>query len=208
MKNDLLLFGLTWVLIGGVNWATADTKSSVESYLKKNDFYSRSNVEYLLKGKVIANSDVDSPDKDTQTMWTKASAFHSRDCKPVLAKLSRYEDYSKYMSFIEYSTYVNGVINMRLKISLIPMAFDFTMKMPRIDKPGLYPFVFSAGILKGLTGTLDILEIDKRCFLFAKIDWKGKNLGYADFLMENFFTTVAKLGLEKVFSITGHRNQS
>jgi predicted transcriptional regulator len=180
-------------------------KAPVEKLLKEKNIFTRSNLNYVLAGKVIANSKVENLPKKKQKMRTTVAAVHSKKCEPVIEKLAKYEEYSSYMGFVKKSVYKNGEFDISLQVSVFPINFDAKIKIDRLKDPGVYPYTMSAGFLKGLKGKLIISEHDKKCSVFSEVDWEGKDTGYNTFLMENFFTTIAKSGLEKLFSLSGHR---
>lgn len=196
--HQCILFAMSFHLSEAYS-VSHETEVYLKSFLKNRDYFTRSNLKYLKKGRVISNADVDTVEEGKkQVIWTKVAGLHSDKCANVLPKIARYEDYSKHMSFMDYSTYTKGVARIRLKISLLPVSFSAAVKIARMNKPGEYPFTMTAGILKNSKGKVKIEEHEGRCLIYARFDQRGPHLGYADFIMENFFTTVAKLGLENV----------
>jgi|GEM_PF-4443222 len=191
----------------------AALKSDLRTILKERDFYTRTNLEYLLEGHTVANSDVETykgelngeKDSKKQKMLTKVAAFHSLDCNPVLKKLSQYERYDSYFDFIKNSKYQNGHATMNLNISLISVNFDIDMKIDRVNKVGKYDFILNAGDMKNVIGFLEVKELRGRCFVYTSMTYDGVHSGYWDSFMETFFTKVAYLGVDKIFKISGHR---
>lgn len=182
-----------------------ETNKYFESFLKKKEFYSRSNLKYLTRGKILSNSDVSDASESQQKMWTKVAGLHSKKCKPVVDKLSKFEKYHEYMGFVDKSTYKDNIFHIELKVSLIPVTFQADIKIDRFTKPGIYPFSMNAGFLKGMVGELLIEEKNDRCFVYGRVDWTGKNLGFANFLLENGFLAMGKSGLESLFTLSGHK---
>ncbi len=180
-------------------------EKSLKLFLKERDYYSRTNLKYLKEGRLISTSKVIDAPKGKHKAWAKAAGFHTSKCSPVLKVISRYEDYKKYMSFVSTSQYYQDIFSLVFKVSILPVEFFATMKIDRVFKPGTYSFTFIGKSFKGSKGEIVVQEIEQRCLMYVRLDLDVNDLGYPDFIMENFYTTVAKLGLRKLFQVSGHR---
>ncbi len=142
--------------------------------------------------------------KKGQAMDFWAAGLHPKSCRIALRKLSRYEDYKDYLSFLELSAYddANQLIYFRISTPIFPIKLGLRFQIPRITTPGVYPFQFKEGFLKDLKGNIHVSEIDQRCFFYIKSDWRGVHSGFANTLLEFFSKTIIKLGAEKLFRVT------
>lgn len=177
---------------------------SLKSELKP--FYSPSEgqLEELLKGEVISVGKVDSPSDKDQQLFLFVSGVHPRNCTKAMRKLSLYENYHNYMDFIKTSTYDEKTQKFSFTVdhTLLPFPMVVGFKIPRITKPGLYPFVFEDGFLKNLKGQVMVKEVGKNCLLSLKADWRGPESKIPDLIFGTFVQTVGKLGLEHLIRVS------
>lgn len=139
-----------------------------------------------------------------QKMKFSMVGLHTRKCRFALRKLSQYEDYSKYLNAVKESFYheAKQEVNFLIAPSILPIQVRFFLKIPRIRKPGIYPFVFDRGFFKNLKGEFHVTELNKQCLVYIKGDWAGPHTGYSDFLLELFSKTTSKLCMEHMFRIS------
>ncbi len=139
-----------------------------------------------------------------QKMNFWAAGLHPKDCRTALRKLSRYEDYKLYLSFLEESLYFEDIklISLYITTPIFPIKVVLRFKIPRVNKEGVYPFIYEQGFLKDLKGTIHVSEENNRCFFYVKADWEGRDSGFNNTLLELFSKTLVKLGMEKLFRIS------
>jgi hypothetical protein len=165
---------------------------------------SEGQLEDLLKGEVISIGKVESPTKKEQQMMLFVSGIHPRNCTRAMRKLSLYENYQNYMDFIKKSSYDDKTQKFSFIIDhgLIPFSMVVGFKIPRIAGPGVYPFTFEDGFLKGLEGRIIVREVGKYCLMGLKTDWRGPDSGIPDLIFGTFVQTVGKLGLEHLIRVS------
>lgn len=165
---------------------------------------SEGQIEDLLKGEVISVGKVDSPTRKEQQMMLFVSGIHPRNCTRAMRKLSLYENYHNYMDFIKTSTYDDKTqkLNFTIDHVLLPFPMVVEFKIPRITKPGHYPFTFEKGFLKDLKGTVIVHEVGKYCLLGLKTDWRGPESKIPNVVFSTFVQTVGKLGLEHLIRVS------
>ncbi len=158
----------------------------------------------LFKNHTILNSDVDTLKDSKQEFHFKMAALHPKSCQIALRKLSRYETFHQYIDFIENSSYdeKNKKVYFRLTSVLLPFNMVLQFKFDRISTPGLYPFEFNHGFLKGLQGNVHISQKKNRCLFYVKADWKGPDSHIPDLVFEFFTKALSKILVEKMFSIS------
>lgn len=162
---------------------------------------SKTQKEYLEKGKVIVTSNVNDPNKYTQTMNFKVAAIHPLNCTKVLAKLSRYENYHQHVDFIKRSVYDDKkqIVNFSLESDLLPFKMGLRFKIPRIEKPGVYPYQFNHGIFKGLKGNIEVHKYKDHCLFYTYANWIGKDTGIPNTIVELFSEGLSKKSFEILF---------
>lgn len=169
-------------------------------------FYSPSEGEIadLLKGDVISEGKVVTSGPKEQQLMLFVSGIHPRNCKRAMRKLSLYENYHSYMDFIKQSTYDDKSQKFAFTIdhALLPFPMQVKFKIPRINGPGNYPFVFEDGFLKDLKGTVAVKEMGKFCLLGLKTDWQGPETPIPNVIFGTFLETVGKLGLEHLIRVS------
>jgi len=121
-----------------------------------------------------------------------------------MRKISFYENYSEYMEFIKKSEYSDEKESVYFVMdhALLPFAMNLTFKIPRIKKPGVYPFTFEHGFLKDLKGNIIVKDIGKYCLLGLKTDWQGPETKIPNIAFSLFIQTVGKLGLEHLIRVS------
>jgi hypothetical protein len=178
--------------------------SPIKQELKPFYAPSEGQSEDLLNGVVISVSKVDSPKPKIQQMMLFISGMHPRNCVRTMRKLSLYENYPQYISFIKESKYNEQTqrISMTIDHALLPFPMLLGFKIPRITKAGHYPFVFEDGFLKNLKGTILVQDIGNFCLLGMKVDWQGPETKIPNMLFEPFLQTVGKAGLEHLIRVS------
>jgi hypothetical protein len=170
-----------------------------------NDFHfpSETVAEKLLQSEVISESLVQTSEenkKKFQTMKVKVVGLHSRTCQWGLQKISRYELYKEYISFVKDSRYYEEkkMIHFLLDHDLMPFSMTLDFQLPRIQAPGKYEFVFPGGFFAGLKGDIHVTSLGNRCLYLLTANWKGAHTQINDFIIQNFSQTLARMGLEKL----------
>lgn len=165
--------------------------------------YKKSTKKKILSEEPFVNSEVKSFEKKMQSLNISMAGMHKKKCIPALRKISLYENYQDFLTFIEKSSYDEKKERIILLISssILPMKMVLDFKLPRIKKPGVYHFKFDKGFLKGLLGEIHVSRHNERCLFFVKGDWIGPDTGFPNLLLELFSSTLTKLGMEKLFRI-------
>lgn len=165
---------------------------------------SEGQMEDLLKGDVISEGKVTSPNNKEQQMDLFVSGVHPRNCTRAMRKLSQYENYSQYIDFIKKSSYDEKTQKLLFLIdhTLLPFPMEVSFKIQRITKEGQYQFIFEDGFLKGLIGKVIVKELGKFCLLGLKADWRGPETSIPNAIFATFTQTVGKLGLERLIRIS------
>ena len=140
----------------------------------------------------------------TQKLFFQSAALHSKTCSFALRKLSRYENYKNYIDYLKDSSYdeKEGRINMIITANFLPIGFLLNFKIPRITKPGIYPFIFDKGFLKDLKGEIHVFEEDMRCLIYGKAEWEGPYSGFSDMTFEFFCKTLAQVAIQTLLRIS------
>lgn len=188
----LLLFATP--LLADEPMKTAPTLKALNKQMWKN----------LRKGKILSLSKVETQGK-RQSLDYYAAGLHPRSCHKALRKISRYEDYRHFLSFVHKSQYdpLSQEIRLLIKHSLIPFPLTMHLSLPRITSPGLYSFLFLSGMLKGLKGHVQITpQKSNQCLIELKGTWKGATTKLNDTIFEIFVTTLGRLGMRKLFRIS------
>lgn len=157
----------------------------------------------LLIDKVLVESDVKN-DAKSQTFKMKAMAYHPKKCSKVLKKLAMFENYPNMIDFIKKANYSEKyeLLTVHADHTLLPFPMIVHIKMKRPDKEGVYEFVFPTGLFQGLKGTFEVKEVDKKCSVFAKSYWSGKNTKIPNFAIELFSETLTKLAVQTLIRKT------
>lgn len=168
---------------------------NLNSYIKSRWDLSSSQKNYLLEGKILADSEVESKDAN-QEFDMQVMAYHPKKCRRVIRKLSLFESYKDWIDFIQESTYQekSNLLTIRADHPLLPFPMLVHILVERPTKPGKYTFSFPTGIFKGLTGYFEVLEFNNRCLFYAKSHWKGKKTRIPGFIIEIFSETLSMIG--------------
>jgi hypothetical protein len=193
------LFTILFLLILSIN----RVKAEMTKLLQGLGIYSRSNQEYLKKGKIIGQSQV-SDENQKQKLKLYAAGLHWKNCTETLATISQYENYQKMIDFVQSSSYAQKRLRLVLGHRLLPTDFILMVKIPRIIQPGRYHYLLEKGLFDGLSGTIVVRQLGQRCFYFLDANWKGKDTGYPNLLVQTFTQTLAKKAMETLFFQTKH----
>ena len=157
----------------------------------------------LRKDEVVASSQIQTV-AGQQSLSYYAAGLHPLSCTKALRKMSQYESYKDFISFITHSRYDERAqkIFLRFNHALLPFPLTLHFTIPRIAGPGVYPFFFDKGMLTGLRGKIQVSPHGDRCLMEVTSDWRGRPTGINDLVFEIFSVTLGKLGIKKVFRIS------
>ena len=183
----------------------------LRSYMEEKKFYSRTNLEYLKDRKIISSSEVSDPEPKIQTLSHYVAGIHEKNCTDSSAVLGKYEEYKKFISFLEKSDYdgktIMMVLNAQQIIPLLPekyFKFNINVEIDRLKGPGAYKFTMALGLFKGLAGFVNVVETpEKKCLYYINADWKGQDTGLKNFIVKNLTEMISIRGLDKLFRISG-----
>ncbi|WP_127717286.1 hypothetical protein [Halobacteriovorax sp. HLS] len=161
----------------------------------------------ILKNEIYVTSTVKSSKKHSQNYQKLdfiISGLHPKSCRFALRKLSHYESFSKHLGFIKESSYDDKAqrVNFQLSSKLLPFDMSLNFAIPRIKRPGRYPFIFDRGFLNGLKGEIIAIEYNNRCLFYSYAQWFGHDTGIPDTLFEFFSKALAGLSMENLFRIS------
>ncbi|MCY4643126.1 MAG: hypothetical protein OXB88_00755 [Bacteriovoracales bacterium] len=157
----------------------------------------------LYRGELIIKSLMKTEGK-FQRLSYYAAGLHPRTCPKALQKISEYESYRDFISFIKRSRYHKKTQDFELLFdhTLLPFPMVLKFRIPRIKAPGIYPFSFPMGLLKGLKGKIQVSRRQGRCFMELKARWKGPSTKINDTVFEVFSITLGRIGIRKVFRVS------
>lgn len=186
------------------------TAASGEENILKHWNLSDSISESITKGNLYADAKVDTlAKKKGQKLADQSFDFiiaglHPKSCQIALRKLSKYENFKDWLSFMKRSDYSAKSQMIQLKVDhfLFPVPLIISFKIPRITKAGDYPYQFPHGFLKGLKGTIYVREVKGRCLFVTDAKWLGPDTKYPDIVLSIFSETVSKLGMKRLFRIS------
>lgn len=173
--------------------------------------YKKQLKDKILDGLLFAESKVSSSESTigdkksvTQELHFSIAGLHPKSCEYVLKKLSLYENYDQFLDFVKTSEYdlFTGEIDFLISHTLLPYNMRLVFKLPRITKPGVYPFSFERGLLLNLKGNIHVINHKNRCLFYTKADWAGPHTGFPNLIFEFFSQTLAKITMEKLFRIS------
>lgn len=180
--------------------------ASWEDFLKSKSL-SSSTQKKLKDFKVVTHANVENFDKDKKE-FQKLDFFVSGSlkgkCKRKLRKISQYESYKEWISFVQASSYDDKTrqVYFAVKASPLPARFVLNFKLDRVKDVGDYTFRFDNGFLKDLQGLIEVRQFAKKnCFIYASGNWLGPHTGYPASLLELFAETVLQKGLEKLIRL-------
>lgn len=153
-------------------------------------------IELLTKGEIIVDSHVTTHSDNLQEFHMKVAAFHPKSCSKVLKKISQFELYPDWISYITKIVYKEDeellVLHADHVLLPYPMVVDILVKRP--TKEGNYSFIFPTGIFSGLKGNAEIADINGRCLLYTTSHWKGPHTKLSAFMIELFSETLTRIG--------------
>jgi len=177
-----------------LDWAHLPIEVSTKEKLSSdNAIYCTSTVNSNETGK-----------KEFQSLNYFIAGLHQKRCRIALSKLSQYERYQEFIDFVKKSQYDKMQKRIKLHLGHILMPFDMILdfELPRISKPGIYPFRFNKGFLKGLTGEISISQYKNRCLFATQARWKGKKTSIPDQVLSFFSQSLGKNAMETLFRIS------
>ncbi|HXH29452.1 MAG TPA: hypothetical protein VNJ01_01445 [Bacteriovoracaceae bacterium] len=186
-----------------VSLASSYNKKIIDE-LKPFFTLSEGQLEDVLEGNVVSEGNVDTPAAKQQQMKLHVAGIHPRNCHKAMRKLSLYENYSDYMSFVKKSSYDEKTKRLLFNVdhTLLPFPLVVSFKLDRITKAGSYPFTFENGFLKDLQGTVIVRDLGKFCLLGLNTDWKGPETKIPNLVFSSFIQTIGKLGLEHLIRVS------
>ncbi len=172
---------------------------SIGSFYENKWKMTKRSIQYMKKGEVLANSTVESTGKK-QSFSMKVAAIHKKKCSKVLRKLSLFESYKDWISFIKKSDYNPNrkLLTINANHTLLPFPMIVHVIVDRPTKKGVYPFIFPTGLFRGLKGEFIIDQKENKCLFFAKSHWQGQKK-LPDFAIELFSDALTKLAGEALF---------
>ncbi len=161
----------------------------------------------VLKNEIYVSSEVQDFKKlnvSHQKLSFKIAGLHPKSCRFALRKLSHYESYQDHLGFIKKSSYDEKKqrVDFSLSSALLPYNMSLNFMIPRIKRPGIYPFVFDKGFLMGLNGQIIAIEYKKRCLFYTHAKWEGPHSGIPNTIFEFFSKALAGLSMENLFRIS------
>ena len=171
-------------------------KESVKKSVLQGEIFSESNVKSFENAKGITE----------QSLYFQILGYHPKSCNFAMKKLSRYEDYKKFVDFIKDSSYdeKDQELNFLLSHALLPYNMRLIFKLPRITGPGTYPYSFEIGVLTGLKGNIQVIDYKNRCLFYTDAKWNGKYTGFPNLVFEFFSQVLSKASMEILFRISSH----
>jgi hypothetical protein len=174
---------------------------SVEKSIKESAW------KKVLKNEIYVSSKVDDFKKlsvSHQKLSFKIAGLHPKSCRYALRKLSHYESYQNHLGFIDKSEYDEKKerVNFHLSSTLLPYDMTLNFHIPRIKKPGVYPFVFDRGFLRGLNGQIIAIKHKKRCLFYTHASWQGPHSGIPNTIFAFFSKALAGLSMKNLFRIS------
>ncbi len=159
----------------------------------------------VLDQKIVVHSQVNTLENEKkQSFDFFIVGKHKRSCRFAIKKLKRYEHFKDFIEIVKTSDYDNKSNNLDILLEppILPGKLRLNFKIDRINGPGVYPFAFEKGFLKGLQGEMHISEYKHRCLFYIWSKWKGKKTKYSDKVMELFAATVSRMAMKKLFRIS------
>jgi len=178
---------------------------SIAQDIELHNFYknywkmTQRSIQYLKKGEILVDSNVSS-DQKKQVFHMKVAAVHPKKCSKVLRKLSLFESYKDWISFIKSSNYNKRqrLLTIKANHTLLPYPMVVHVIVKRPKSPGIYPFYFPTGIFAGLKGEMVIKDTANKCTFFSKSYWSGKKK-LPDFAVELFSETLTQIAGSTLF---------
>lgn len=169
----------------------------LNEFFKEKWNLNKESIKNLENGKIVTDAIVNS-NHNVQSFALKASAIHPKSCSKALRKISMFEMYSDWISFINFSHYdeKNKLLTLKANHVLLPYPMLIHIIVDRPTKSGKYPFIFPTGMFKGLTGEFEILKYKNSCLFYAHSNWKGPKTKLPNFVIELFAETLSRIGGE------------
>ncbi|MFA6237543.1 MAG: hypothetical protein WC635_09475 [Bacteriovorax sp.] len=164
--------------------------------------YKKNIKEKILDGQIFSESYVQSFNLNKeQSLRFSIAGLHPKSCSYALKTLSLYENYSRFLSFVKESQYNESKKEINFVIShfLLPYDMRLIFSLPRINKPGVYPFTFDIGLLKNLHGNITVTDNGSRCLFYSNAEWRGPHTGINNTIFELFSQVLSKLSMEILF---------
>lgn len=170
--------------------------------------YSNSLNKKIKNGRILTSSKIKTIEEEKEKkfqsfeLWTVG--LHKKSCKYALRKLSLYENYQDFLTYVDASSYdeKKEIIFLALSAPILPIKFDLFLNIPRIKKEGSYDFSFNHGFLKGLKGKINVSNFKGRCFIETTASWYGPHTGYSSFIFKTFLDTILDLTVKRLFKIS------
>jgi hypothetical protein len=162
-------------------------------------------LKKIKQGEIVVESEVKSLDNDQiQSLSFYILGIHPRSCVRALSKISRYEIYHQWLPFLKASEYreKQGRVHFVLDSKLLPTAMVLNFKIPRITRPGTFPFSFDQGFLKGLKGEIEVVKMGRLCVFHTTAKWRGKHSGIPSLAFELFTETLSSKAMSLIFRKT------
>lgn len=142
--------------------------------------------------------------KKQQSLELVVAGLHPKSCSIALSKISQFENYSDYISFIKKSSYNEKTRLIKLEIDhlLMPFTMYLLFKIDRVDKIGNYNFTFDQGFLKGLNGIIQVGQYRSRCLFYFNTKWKGKKSKIPDSVFSFFLDVLGQRLLDNLFRVS------
>jgi hypothetical protein len=201
LKTKILYFLLFTPFIA---LSSAPTPRSFDE-LKLNERQKKAliNGDFLVKSqiKTYRNKSEKTQDPGDQSLDYAITGLHPKPCSIALRRLTLYENYSDYLSFVTRSAYVEEQqrIVLLLGHQLLPFDMGLDFILPKMTGPGVFPLSFDRGFLSGLTGTIEISEHRDRCLFHAEAKWRGPHTGIRDSVFRLFSSTLSRLSMAALF---------
>lgn len=161
---------------------------------------------HVASDRVIVYSNMESISLENENQrgqkWTyHITGLHPSNCTIALRRLARYEDYSQYINFITESRYDEKTMRpwFKLESTLLPFSMILNFTLPRMEKPGIYPYRFDQGFLLDLSGEIHISEHKNRCLFHSKANWRGPHTGIPNLVFESFSRIMSIFSMERLF---------
>jgi hypothetical protein len=181
-------------------------QGKIQAALPQNAMRELSEKQWKLieENEYIINSQMKNIIHNQQKLNYHATALHPKNCKIALRKISQYEQYKNFISFITRSEYNDQtkLLNFLLDHSLLPFKISLKFKIDRIERPGIYHFQFDHGFLRNLKGKINVSTWKNRCLMQMHATWQGPDTGINSTVFEVFSATLGKLGTAKIFRLS------
>lgn len=198
----LCFFALNSALAQGL-FNRSTLSSELKNQISGQEKLSETQIKELYQGEILSQVKVQTQ-AEQQELQLWVAGIHPQNCQKALRKISHYEGYPEFLSFMKTSQYQEATQRWKLKIDhlLMPFPMYLDFKMPRVKEIGSYPFTFEKGFLAGLLGEVKAEAVKQRCMLTLKSHWKGAKTQIPDIVFSTFVQTLAELGLNHLIRAT------